>query len=416
VRVTSCAIAAPPYPAVIGSRSWTVILAALTALLALSIDIGLPAQPAIAHAFDTTSENSQLTLSVFMFSYACAQLIAGYLSDALGRRRVLVGGLVLFTLAGVACTLAPTIGTLIVFRGLQGICAAAGPTIARAMVRDTQPAAQAARMLSLMLAAIAIAPMIAPVIGGGLLDLFGWRSPFAALAIAGAALLAVAYAALGETLPPERRQPPSLPGLVRGYLTFFRTRGTRLPILIAAATFAGQFAYISDSPFVLIEGYGVPAEHFGFYFASTALALMLGSLGGGRLLRAGRSPGAMVVIGSALLLAGGALTAIGTRIPAIGIYGFLPPMLVYFFGIGLTNPSATALAMEPVPQLAGTASAALGFVSYSAGAIAGYATTKLGGSSPRLFGSVVLGTGTAALALALLAAALRSSTNRDSHT
>jgi DHA1 family bicyclomycin/chloramphenicol resistance-like MFS transporter len=134
---------------------------------------------------------------------------------------------------------------------------------------------------------------------------------------------------------------------------------------------------------------------------------MLGSLAGARILRAGRSPGAMLVGGGLLLAAGGALTAIGTRITALGIYGFLPPMLVYFFGIGMAQPSASALAMEPVPELAGTASAALGFVSYGTAALTGYLVTKLGGSSPRLFGAVVAGVGAAALALALLTALLR---------
>jgi len=405
--MTSCGIAAPQYPATIGSRRWIVTLAALTAAVALSVDMSLPAQPTLARTFGVSSSTAQLQLSVFLFAYACAQLVAGYAADAFGRRRVLLGGLVLFTLAGVACALAPSIELLIACRGLQGICAAGAPVVARAMVRDTQPAAQAARMLSTMLAALAVAPMVAPVIGGGLLDLFGWRAIFTTLAAFGATMLAISYATLGETLPPERRQPPSPAGLVRGYLTFFRAPGTRLPLLIGCASFAGQFAYISDSPFVLIDGYGVAAEHFGFYFGSVAIALMLGSLLGGRMLRAGRSPGAMLVIGSTLLLAGGVLVVIGTRATALGIAGFHVPMLVYFFGIGITSPSSTALAMEPVPQLAGTASAAIGFSSMTAGAIAGYETTKLGGSSPHTLATVIVAMGVVASLLAIAAASLR---------
>lgn len=208
-------------------------------MIALSVDMSLPAQPTLARTFGVSSETAQLTLSVFVFGFACAQLIVGYLSDALGRRRVLLGGLVLFTLAALACAVAPSIEVLIACRAAQGICAAAAPVVARAMVRDTQPAAQAARLLSTMLAALAVAPMIAPVIGGALLDLFGWRSIFATLAAFGAAMLAIAHATLAETLPPERRQPPSPAGLIRGYLQFVRTPGTRLPLLIGCASFAG---------------------------------------------------------------------------------------------------------------------------------------------------------------------------------
>jgi DHA1 family bicyclomycin/chloramphenicol resistance-like MFS transporter len=178
-------------------------------------------------------------------------------------------------------------------------------------------------------------------------------------------------------------------------------------MLVSCASFAGQFAYISDSPFVLIDGYGVAPGHYGFYFAATALALMLGSLGGGRMLRAGRSPRAMLRLGASLLLVGGVLVVVLTR-AHLGLAGFVGPMLVYFLGIGLTSPSATALAMEPVPHLAGTASAAVGSLQMVAGALAGYQTTRLGGSSPRIFAEVVAVMGTLAFLLALGASRRRA--------
>jgi DHA1 family bicyclomycin/chloramphenicol resistance-like MFS transporter len=394
------------WPAVVGSRRWIATLSAMTAVTALSIDMSLPAQPALARAFDVPESTAQLTLSLFLAGFAVAQIVTGYLSDVLGRRRVMIGGLVLFTLAGVACAMSPSIEVLLACRVLQGIGAAAAPVVARAMVRDTQPGAEAARLLSSMLAALAIAPMVAPVIGGALLDAFGWRAIFVMLTICGVLLLAIASTTLEETLPAGARSTHSL---LRGFATFLRTPGTKLPMLISCASFAGQFAYISDSPFVLIEGYHVAPSHYGFYFGATALALMLGSLGGGAMLRAGRSPRAMLVLGTSLLLAGGVLVVIGTR-AGLGVAGFLVPMLVYFLGIGLTSPSATALAMEPVPQLAGTASAAIGSLQMIAGAISGYETTRLGGSSPRLFSIVVAVMGPLALVLAV--AAVRRARNR----
>jgi DHA1 family bicyclomycin/chloramphenicol resistance-like MFS transporter len=393
-------VRAPGAPLVIGSTRWIATLAALTAVVALSIDMSLPAQPTLARRFEVDAGTTQLSLSLFMLGYAVAQVVVGYLADAWGRRPVLVGGLALFTAAGIACALSPSIEVLLGCRVIQGVGAAAGPVVARAMVRDTQPAQHAARLLSTMLAALAVAPMVAPLIGSLLLDALGWRSIFAMLAACGAAMLAASYRQLAETLPPERRARASGWGLVRNYRAFFATRGTRLPLLLGCASFAGQFAYIAVSPFVLMEGFGVSSREFGLYFGATALALMLGSLTGARLLRAGRSPGAMLVTGTSLLLVGGVLVVAGTHVERLGIAGFLPPMVVYFFGTGISGPSATALAMEPAPHIAGTASSAIGVLTMASGALAGYQTTKLGGSSPVTFAYVTLAMAVVAAALA----------------
>lgn len=394
------------WPAAVGSRWWIATLAAMTAISALSVDMSLPAQPTLARTFGVDEATTQLTLSLYLLGFASAQLVTGYLSDALGRRRVVVTGMVLFTAAGVACALSPSIEVLLACRVLQGIGAASAPVIARAMVRDTHAEAQAARLLSSMLAALAIAPMIAPMIGGALLTTLGWRSIFATLALCGAALLAVAAATLAETLPPERR---ASPGLLRGIRTFLTTPGTRLPVLVICAGFAGQFAYISGSPFVFIEEYGVSERGYGFWFAATGLALMLGSLAGGAMLRAGRTSRGMIMLGTSLLVVGGASVVIGARLD-LGLAGFVGPMFVYFFGVGLTNPSATALAMGPVPHLAGTASATIGSLQMMSGALVGYATTRIGGSSPHLVSLVIAVMGGLAfvLALALVTALARA--------
>lgn len=396
----------PRYASAVGSRRWILTLAALTALVALSIDISLPAQPTLARVFGVSAETAALNLSLFMLAFAGVQVVIGYVSDALGRRRVMVAGLVVFTLAGLGCAASPSIEVLLAFRALQGAGAAACPVVSRAMVRDTQPPGDAARLLSAMLAVLAIAPMIAPTLGTALQDAFGWRAIFAALAACGLALLAYTHATLEETLPPDRRSPATLGGLVRGYRRFLATRGTRLPILISCASFAGLFAYVAGSPFVLMQGFGVAPAHYGFYFALTALAIMLGSLTGGRLLRAGRSPGAMIVIGAAIQLAGGALVVTCTG-AGLGLAGFLGPIVLYFFGSGITSPSSTALAMEPVPELAGTASSAIGSSTMIAGSVAAYATTGVGGSSPLVFAIVIASASGVVFALAALAALLR---------
>lgn len=391
---------------VVGSRRWVLTLAALTAIVALAIDMSLPAQPTLARAFYVSAETAALNLSLFMIAFAGVQIFIGYLSDAIGRRRVMVGGLAVFTLAGVGCALSPTIEVLLAFRALQGAGAAAAPVVARAMIRDTQPSGQAARLLSTMLAVLAIAPMIAPTIGNALLGALGWRAIFGALAACGLLLLVWSRATLDETLPPERRTRATFRGLVGGFAGFFATRGTRLPILISCASFAGLFAYVAGSPFVLMQGFGVAAEHYGLYFAMTALAIMLGSIAGGRMLRHGRSPGAMVVIGASIQVVGGALIVAGTLL-ALGVAAFMIPLVIYFFGSGITSPSATALAMEPVPHLAGTASSAIGASTMIAGAFAGYETTRIGGSDPVVFAIVIGSMGAVVFILAVAAALLR---------
>jgi len=243
-------------------------------------------------------------------------------------------------------------------------------------------------------------------IGSALLDVIGWRAIYGALATCGAALLLYANATLDETLPVEKRTRATFGGLVGGFGRFFATRGTRLPILISCASFAGLFAYVAGSPFVLMQGYGVAAKHYGFYFALTAIAIMFGSITGGRMLRAGRSPSTMIVIGATIQVVGGGFVALGTALD-IGVVGFITPMVIYFFGSGITSPSATALAMEPVPRLAGTASSAIGSSTMIAGSIAGYATTRVGGSTPMVFAAVVAAMGTVTFTLAALAAYLR---------
>ena len=389
-------------------------LSGLNALAALSIDMSLPAQPTLATAFHVSAETAALNLSLFMLAFAFAQVFVGYLSDAIGRRPVMVAGLVVFTVAAVACSLSPTIEVLLVCRALQGAGSAACTVVSRAMVRDTQPAAQAARLLSTMLAVFAIAPMIAPTIGSALLDWFGWRAVFVGLVATGAFMLTFTHASLNETLPPERRTVATFAGFVRGYRMFFSTRGTRLPILISCASFAGLFAYVAGSPFVLMQGYGVAAEHYGLYFALTAIAIMFGSITGGRMLRAGRSPGVMILIGASIQLVAGAIVVACAAFDLFGLAGFVGPICLYFFGSGITGPSATALAMEPLPQLAGTASSAVGSLTMISGSISGYWTTRIGGSTALVF-AIVIGTMSAVVfLLAALAAYLRRQKQQES--
>jgi DHA1 family bicyclomycin/chloramphenicol resistance-like MFS transporter len=374
-------------------------LAAVTAVTALSIDMSLPAQPAIARDFGVRSDIAQLTLSLFLVGFASTQIVFGSLSDAFGRLRVLLAGFALFTVAGAACALSPAIEVLLVARFLQGVGASAGPVIARAMVRDTQATSAAARTLSTIVSVLAIAPMIAPLIGAALLDWFGWPAIFAAHGCLGIALSLLAAFTLSETLPPEKRYSLSFDALRRGFARYFGTRATLVPTALICLGFVGQFSFISNSPFVLIEGYGVTPEHFSLYFGATALALMVGSIIGRRLLQH-HAPVRVLAIGALGLCAGGVLILAGVRAPGLGAAGIVAPMIVYCAGVGMAFPSSIALALEPVAEIAGLASAIIGSLQMFSGALAGYIVTRIGGRDPHTLAEVVACAGVLAALLA----------------
>jgi DHA1 family bicyclomycin/chloramphenicol resistance-like MFS transporter len=382
-----------------GSAPWVVALSLLTGVTALSIDMSLPAQPSIARQFGVTSDVAQLTLSLFLVGFASAQLVFGTLSDAFGRRRVLLAGLGVFTLAGIACAASPAIGVLLVARFAQGVGASAAPVIARAMVRDTQETAAAARTLSTVMAVLAVAPMVAPSIGAVLLAHFGWAAIFVTLVCLGVVLALITATGLSETLPPERRTALSFAAVRVGFARYFGNRSTHVPTALVCLAFGGQFAFISSSPFLLIEGFGISPQHYGLYFALTALALMSGSILGRRLLTRW-SPRRVLRLGAFVLCGGGLLVFAGVRVPEFGVAGLIAPMLVYFVGVGLTLPSAIAVAMEQVADIAGFASAVIGSLQMFSGAIAGYVTTKLGAHDPSTLATVVATVGLASLLLA----------------
>ena len=389
-----------PLAARVGSTRWVASLAAITGVTALSIDMSLPAQPTLARDLGVGPDTAQLTLSLFLAAYALGQLAFGYASDALGRRRVLLAGLALFTVSGVACALSSSIALLLAARMCQGVGAAAAPVMARAMVRDTQPAAGAARTLSTIMAILALAPMLAPLAGGVLLAHLGWHAIFGALALVGVAFSALSGFTLTETLPVERRVPFAPGTIFAGFARFFRAPGTVVPTALVCLSFAGQFAFISASPFVLIDGLGVSPSRFGLYFAATPLALMAGSVLGRRLLLRS-APSRVLRAGALTLCAGGLAVAGSVRFAGMGAVGLVAPMVVYFVGIGLAGPSATAIAMDPVPEIAGLASATIGCLQMLSGALAGFVATRVGGSNPRVLGDTVAGVGVAAAALAV---------------
>lgn len=385
------------------SRALVVLLGAMTALTALAIDMSLPALPALAAAFAASPERVQLTLSLFIAGYAVGQVFHGPLSDRFGRKPVLIGGLVIYLAAAIACALSRSIGVLIAARLVMGFGGCVGPVLARAVVRDHYGGPHAAQMFSSLTAVFALAPLLAPLVGGWLLVQFGWRAIFVVLALfAGALFLVIAFG-FAESLTTPDRDALRLGRLVRNCGTFLSSRTCLGYALVNGLCWAGIFAFLSGSPFVFIAIYGVAPEHYGFYFGLSAVALVIGALSNKRLLRR-RSHERALVLGLAAVVAGGAvvLAACATRWGGAG--GVMVGFMLYIWGQAVVAPNAMAAALEPVPHMAGTGAALLGVVQMGSGALAGYAVNALYDGTPVPMGAVILAMAlaTAALYFAML--------------
>lgn len=352
-----------------------VLLTALVAFGPVSTDLYLPSLPDMTRAFGTDVSRVQLTLSVFIYGFACGMLAYGPLSDRLGRKPVLVGGVSIYVLASVACLLAPTIETLIVARFFQAVGACSGPVIGRAVVRDVYSRQEGARMLSYMASAMAIAPAVGPILGGWLHATFGWQANFAALVLFGLAVLAGSTLMLRET---NARKDPlaTRPGRVFGnYYSLLRTRVFIGYTLVVGFSFAGLFSFISGSSFVLIDVLGVPPRYFGLAFAVVAVGYMGGAFYSARLTMKLGIP-RVLRIGTILVTAAGVAVAVLAALGA-GVAGVVLPMTVYFFASALVIPNGTAGAIGPFPTRAGAVSALLGFLQMGLGATAGFAVGAL---------------------------------------
>jgi DHA1 family bicyclomycin/chloramphenicol resistance-like MFS transporter len=354
-----------------GSRGFVLLLGALSAVAAMSTDMNLPTLPTLSVVFNASPDAVQLTFSLFLVGYGASMLVGGPLSDRFGRKPVLVGGLAIFTLASIGCLVSPSLDWLIFFRLVQGVGACVGRVLTPAMVRDLFDRHRGAQMLSYVTQVMALAPLVAPILGGYLLKFADWRAIFGVLTLFGAVLLLVTWRQLRETIPQRDRTGTSLVQVIRNYSRFLAERSATAHMFTTMFLFAGLLAYISGSPFVIIDVFGVGSDSFGFFFALTALALMGSAAVNGRLVKR-LSPDALLRAGLLIsLLAGLCLFALGTlRIG--GVMGIVLPMMLYMIGFALAMPNATAAAMQPLPEMAGLVSSMLGCSQMLCGSLLGY--------------------------------------------
>ncbi|MGC4876239.1 multidrug effflux MFS transporter [Micromonospora sp. DT43] len=376
------------------------VLGALIAIGPLTIDMYLPALPAITAGLRTTETAVQLTLTGTLIGLALGQLLVGPLSDVVGRRLPLLAGLTAHIVASVLCVFAPNIAVLGALRVLQGLGVAAATVVATAVVRDLFSGASFARIFSRLMLVMGLAPILAPTLGSGLLGWTDWRGVFAALAVLGALLIVVAALQLPETLAVERRRHGGVAATLRDYRGLLNDRAFVGLVLVAGLAMASLFAYVSGSSFVLQDQYGLDEQQFGLAFGAGAVGLIGGTQFNVRLLR--RYTPQQILISA--LIAGTAAGLLLIVFAATGVGGLgtlLASLWLVLAAAGLALPNAPALAMSRHSEAAGTAAALLGAVQFGVGALSAPLAGLFGtGSVPMAI--VIAGGMAAALAVMVL--------------
>ncbi|RON03704.1 Bcr/CflA family drug resistance efflux transporter [Pseudomonas brassicacearum] len=342
------------------------ILGALSAFGPLAIDFYLPAFPAMAAAFGTDEKHVQLTLAAYFLGLSIGQLAYGPVADRFGRRIPLLVGVGLFTLASLVCAFAPSLEWLIAARFVQALGGCAGMVISRAVVSDKCDAVGSAKVFSQLMLVMGLAPILAPMLGGLLVNLHGWESIFIALtAFSALSGLAVALG-LPESLPANQPRQP-LSGSLRQYGRLLSDRIFLGHALTGGIAIAGMFAYIAGSPFVFIKLYGVPAEHFGWLFGTNAAGFILVAQLNARLLSK-RGPAFLLARTVWIYLAAGLTLLAVSSLHTEHLWPLLIPLFICIASLGCIIPNASACAMSGQGARAGSASAMLGCLQFSVAA------------------------------------------------
>ncbi len=366
------------------------VLGFLSALGPLTIDMYLPSLPTIAVDLHAGAAAVQLTLTGTLVGLGLGQLLVGPLSDAVGRRLPLLAGVAVHVLASVLCVLAPNLTTLGTLRVLQGLGAAAAAVVAMAVVRDLFSGLAAAKLLSRLMLVIGVAPILAPTIGGLVLNWSSWRGVFVVLTVVGVAIMTATALSLPETLPRDRRRSGGVAGTVRDYGRLFTDRVYVGLILVGGLAMAALFAYVSGSSFVFQEEFGMSEQQFAYVFAGGAVGLIAATQLNVRLLRRFPPQHILAVALLAGLVAGGVLLA-DAQTGFGGLAGILIPLWAALATVGLAMPNAPALALSRHGEAAGTAAALLGATQFGVGALAAPLVGAFGVGANAMAAVVVLG-------------------------
>lgn len=382
--------------------AFMVFLGSLAALPPLSIDMALPALGAIGQGLHTGASQAGLTLSLFMAGFVIGPPVYGPLSDAFGRRRLLLPGMAIFTAGGILAALAPSIAVLLLARFLQGLGAGAGMTLALAIVRDRFDGAAMQRRLAAITVVANLAPIVAPTLGVALLALVHWRGIYGVMSACGLAAAVASWAGLSETRQPS---PPSfsMRALMQDYAMVLRHRGATAAIAVNALGFGWMFAWVAGSPLVLPGLLHMQPGAYAAWFGATGLGIVAGAGVNGIIAARGVPARRLlaIAVGLALVAAAGLIGAGAAGTVTTGVV--MPLFMASTFGFGLAAPSAVRAALDPLPQLSGVTGGLL----TSAQMLAGAASSSLVALLFPVLGLLAVSGVMAACALLALAAVQR---------
>jgi DHA1 family bicyclomycin/chloramphenicol resistance-like MFS transporter len=365
-----------------------ILLGALAACGPLSIDMYLPSLPSIAKAFVTSDAAAQATLTTFMCGFSLGMLVYGPLSDAWGRRPVLLGGVLMYLLATVACAFSTDIDTLMIARFIQALGAGAASVLARAIARDAHTPAQAARVLSMVALVTACGPLLAPLIGGQLLLLGSWRFIFVVLGCFGAACTVAVIFKVPETWPLERRHPSALRDSFSAYGKLLADPVAWGHVLCGGMAFAAMFAYITATPFVYIDYFHIPAQHYGMFFGVNVIGIMGGNYLNTRLV-ARLGPVPIISVAACLSCAASVLVFLACLTGIGGLWSIVVSLFLVVAVVGVLSANCTTHLMLRYPNNAGAAAALFGAMQLAMGALASIAVGWFHDGTPIGMGIVV---------------------------
>lgn len=352
------------------STTWIMLLALLTALGPLSIDMYLPALPQMADEFGVSTQMVANTLPAYFLGLAIGQLFYGPVSDRIGRKTPLYFGLTLYVIASLACVLVTNEWSLIIARIFQALGGCVGVVIARAAIRDRLDVQGSAQAFSSMMIVMGLAPILAPIFGAWILIFFPWQSIFVCLAMIGVICGLCVHFFFKESLPVERRLKLSTYQVTTLYAAIFKDQSFRLPMLAGCLTGAALFCYISSASAVFMGQYGLSQQHFSYAFAFNAAGIMLmSSLNKHLNTRMGVFP--RLVLGSSIQCFGAVCVVSAGLMVNAPLWFLMSGLFLVVSGIGLTGPNAMALAMSEQGARAGTASAIMGSMQFACGLLGG---------------------------------------------
>ncbi|OXM86548.1 multidrug effflux MFS transporter [Paenibacillus rigui] len=369
-------------------RVWmAVVLGSLAAFGPLSIDMYLPALPELTHDLNTSTSLAQLSLTACLLGLSLGQLFAGPLSDVRGRRTPLLIGLMIYAIASILCAFGPSISIFVMLRFIQGLAGSAGIVISRAVVRDMYAGTELTKFFSLLMLVNGIAPILAPIAGGQLMELTSWRGVFVVLSVIGVMMLAAVLFGLPETLPEARR---SRGGLRQTLATFRRLVQNRSFVgyaLSQGLVTSAMFAYISGSPFVIQDIFGASPQMFSLIFAMNGLGIIVASQMTGRL--AGRFGEARLLTAGLLIAAASGLLLLAAIVSGAKLAAVLVPLFFVVASVGIVGTTTFSLAMQDQAEAAGSASALLGVLSFIFGGVVA-PLVGLGGSGTAVPMAIVI--------------------------